>query len=356
MKKFISALIAGLFFSTMLSSLVVIADENENPFNEGNGTSMDPFQITTIEQLDSIRNYLDCCFVLMNDLDFTNADSYEDSNNIIKYITGDGWKPIGGYKEGAEFTGSFNGQGFTISNLFVNQSFAHYSSLFGKIVDAEIFHLILDDVYVKGTGFIGGIAGNNEQGEITDCTISGFVDGSSLYIGGLVGRNNGSIDNCHVSTLVSGDLYVGGLVGLNKGCIFNSSASEDVNGNDYKSEIRNIGGLVGGNLGSISDSFATGNVTGNSYVGGLAGGNWQNISDCYATGKVTSVWHNHGNITLGRRYVGRLTGANFGSVTDSYATGKVAFRGYSFGILYHLITHIFADRFFSDDWSWWLKI
>lgn len=355
MKKYASVILACLLLLISFNSVFVGADESKIPFKKGNGTNDDPYQITTIEELDAIRDYLDCCFMLMNHLDFEDDASYANPENKEMYTTDEGWQPIGYYEKGTEFTGSFDGQDYSISNLFVNQSSSVYSSLFGKILTAEISHLDLIDVCVVGRGDVGSVAGGSDKSTVIACSASGMVIGSGFYVGGLVGWNTGSISDCNVSADVTGDFYVGGLVGLNKGVITDSSASGEVIGSDFKNEVRNIGGLVGGNSGSVMNSFASGNVTGNSYVGGLVGANWHNVSHCYAKGKVTSVWHNHGNITLGRRYVGKLTGANFGNVSSSYATGGVAFQGYVLGVFYHLLTHLLPERFSLDGLDWWMN-
>ena len=354
MKKISSIVIACSLLFVVFSSASVYADDSDtSPFTNGSGTHADPYQITTIEELDAIRDYLDKSFILMNNLDFEDDASYTDPENKDDYITGDGWCHIGYYTEGSEFTGSFDGQGYTISNLFVNRSSTVYSSLFGYVLDAEISHLGLIDVYVIGRGSLGSFAGNIERSSLSDCYATGYVDGSGFYVGGLVGRNNGFISDCQASVEVTGDFYVGGLVGLNEGSITDCYATGNVIGNDFDNEIRNIGGLVGGNAGSVLDSFASGNVTGNTYMGGLVGANWHNISRCHAKGKVTGIWHNYGHITFGRRYVGSLTGANFGNVSYSYATGRATFRWYVFGVFYHLLTHLLPDGFSLSELDWW---
>ena len=169
MRKFLSIVMAGLLVTIVFNSASVYADTSDTtPFADGSGTYADPYHISTIEELDTIRDYLDKSFILMNNLDFNDDASYADPDNKHDYITGDGWCPIGHYKEGTEFTGSFDGQQYAISNLFVNRSSSDYSSLFGYVLDAEIFHLGLIDVYVTGRGNIGSFAGNSERSSLSD--------------------------------------------------------------------------------------------------------------------------------------------------------------------------------------------
>ncbi len=350
MRKILPFLMAGffvaiLFNTTSIYAATSIINTNKNTgFMVGQGTIEEPYQISTIEELDAIRNYPDNNFLLIKNLDFRDDDSYANPTHKIDYITGDGWLPIGSNREGPAFTGSFDGQGFTIYNLFVNRSSSVYSSLFGYLFEAQISHLHLDNVQVTGRGAVGSFAGGLTKSIISDCYATGQVKGSGYYIGGLVGWNNGTISSCHVSVEIIGYSYVGGLVGYNEGLISDSSVTGNVIGNDFDKEIRNIGGLIGGNGGDIIDSFATGDVTGNTYVGGLVGANWQNISYCYATGKVTHVWHNYGNVTFGRRFVGRLSGADFGTTLNSYATGKISIKLFVEGLFWHILYQLLPDQ------------
>jgi hypothetical protein len=350
MKKMLPLVMAGFIFATIFNAANVYAYNPGNANNKnkyfltGFGTTDDPFQITTIEELNAIRFNLDKNYLLMNNLDFNNDGSYADPSHKDDYITGDGWQPIGHYNEGTEFTGSFDGQGYKISNLYVNPGDSSYSSLFGYLLNAEISHVELINVDITGRFSTGSIAGHSERSSIIDCYATGEIISSFFYVGGLVGRNNGSIIDCESFVDVTGDFFcIGGLVGLNEGFISGCSSHGDVIGYDFKHEIHEIGGLVGANIGTIVESFATGDVMGNTYVGGLAGGNWQNISDCYATGKVTHVWYNYSNIVLGRRYVGKLTGANFGSTTNSYATGKISIKLFPEGLFWHILYQLLQD-------------
>ncbi len=165
---------------------------------------------------------------------------------------------------------------------------------------------------VSGTSYVGGLAGNNHEGIISDCNSTGAVSGASNseYVGGLVGGNGyGSISNCHSTGNVSGlsnSCYVGGLVGSNSyGSICNCPSTGLVSGS------QRVGGLVGENYvnGSISDCYSTGAVSGTSYyVGGLVGCNIEGaITNCFSSGSV-----------IGDDYVGGLMGYNYGSVSSSF--------------------------------------
>ncbi len=104
---------------------------------------------------------------------------------------------------------------------------------------------------------VGGLVGVNYEGTLTACYATGSVSGLN-YVGGLAGNNyGGTITSCYATGLVSGISYVGGLVGWNgewkdndKSTLTACYATGSVIGTgDY------VGGLVGKNSGSISSSY-----------------------------------------------------------------------------------------------------
>jgi len=220
--------------------------------------------IYTIEDLDNIHNYLSGNYILMNDLDFKDDDSYDNASvNKTGYITGNGWNPIGG--SWPYFSGTFNGNNKTISNLFINRSSTEDVGLFGIInLGAEISNLRVIGVDVSGKRHVGGLVGQN-HGSTTNSYATGIVTGNE-WVGGLVGINSGYVFNCYFTgSVTAGNVYAGGLAGSNYNSISDSYSSGDVKGNT-------AGGLVGLNFyGSISNCYATGRVTGGCNVGGLVG-------------------------------------------------------------------------------------
>jgi hypothetical protein len=176
------------------------------------------------------------------------------------------------------FTGTFDGQGHTISNLTIlRPSSDAPQGLFGR-VEGVIKNLGLVNVLISGGSTVGGIAGNvGWLGRIINCFVTGNVKGVG-GVGGVAGTvsSYGRIANSYSSAVISGDSYVGGvsgsLGGSFGGYIENCYSTGNVTGRNK------IGGLTGEitNLGSdysssITNSFATGNVSGNDNVGGLVG-------------------------------------------------------------------------------------
>ncbi|MCT7472655.1 beta strand repeat-containing protein [Aliarcobacter cryaerophilus] len=227
----------------------------------------------------------------------------------------EGWNPIGDYSN--RFTGTFDGLGFTISNLYINRPSQNYVGLFGYTNNATIKNIGLKDVNITGSTYVGGLVGRSENGgTISNSYASGSVTGFN-DVGGLVGWNfQGTITNSYASGSVDGTDFLGGLVGTNRGTITNSYASGSVDGTDF------LGGLVGLNYGTITNSYASGSVDGHSYVGGLVGLNYGTITNSYASGSVD-----------GHSYVGGLVGLNYGTITNSYASGSVDGHSYVGGLV-----------------------
>ncbi len=177
------------------------------------------------------------------------------------YNGGAGWTPIADAGIGTtDFVATFEGNGHTISNLFVNggRSQSTALGLFGYVgksdANARIRNLGLVDVFVKGTAtYTGGLAGylNSNQtigfgqsaftayGEIATSYVTGIVSGAG-NVGGLVGQNEGSIRASYSHAAVSGMAQAGGLVGqVGGGIIYNSYAAGPV------AAATNPGGLAG---------------------------------------------------------------------------------------------------------------
>jgi hypothetical protein len=189
----------------------------------------------------------------MNDLDSSTA-GYEELAGP-NGNEGIGWLPIG--TEDDAFTGSLDGQGYEIRDLFIN---------------------LPDEDNVGLFSIVG------EGGRIEDIGIVNADVTSGAFIGSLVGSNNGTVSNSYSTGSVTGGFWVGGLVGFNfeEGTVSNSYSTGNVTGG------YGIGGLAGGNMGTMSNSYSTCSVTGYEGAGGLLGANWPGtVSNCYSTGSVT---------------------------------------------------------------------
>ncbi|MBI9016391.1 MAG: PASTA domain-containing protein [Phycisphaerae bacterium] len=259
---------------------------------QGDGTEANPYQVSSAQQLINIGNddsLLDKHFIMTADIDlagytFNHAVIGRDIDNNNTAFQGVG------------FSGIFDGNGYTISNLTIKATEEDHLGLFGCVYsNGKISNLGLESVNIVG-GYrhnrIGGIAGWN-YGIIIECYTTGCVSG-----GGLAGFSTGEIFQCYSTASVSS----GGLVTYNGGIISQSFATGAVRGDNGSG-----GGLAGGNNGTISQSYATGSVSGDSMVGGLVGCNQGTISQCYATGYV-----------YGNEYVRGLVGYDYDKVESSF--------------------------------------
>ena len=330
--------------------------------------------IYTLDDLDAIRYQLDgsayktvhnvqpnkrgcpaaVCkgYELMRSLDFNTDTSYRSTSNKVAWTTDEGWVSIGHASN--RFRGVFEGNGYTLSGLYINRPDSDHIGLFSALdADSEIKNVRLLDVDIRGRSRIGGLAGDN-GGDITNSyvmggTIANRIRGSGLesFVGGLVGFNEsrGEIISSFANVIVTGQNRVGGLVGQNEGSIMSSYAAKNVTGLRMSS-ADGLGGLVGYNYGLIMNSYATGNVIGRAHsagFGGLVGYNYSSIINSYATGAVRGngrfsteigglVGYNKGSIkstyakgaVWGNFQVGGLVGDNLSSIINSYASGQVS--------------------------------
>ncbi len=316
-----------------------------------------PIEISSLEGLQKIgdeRKYpLDRDYVLVSDIDATPT---EGMNN------GKGFEPIG-TSSTESFRGTFNGNGFVISNLTIDRPGVSTLGLFQIISGAgEVLDLTLSEVSIKGSAAVGGIVGRLSQdsdiGGIKGCKVSGIVDvGDGRSVGGIAGIISGistveavKVENSSFQGLVVGNLNVGGLVGENDGSTIRGSRSDgevevETQGDLLKASASRVGGLVGSNGGTIkgsrssitivpdsielvgglvglnggliTKSYSTGDVSGSSAVGGLAGRNADNSDS-----RIVESWSS--SAVSGDKETGGLVGANGGLVDKSYASGSVS--------------------------------
>ena len=195
--------------------------------------------------------------------------------DVAPYNAGVGWEPIGTFAPGASFTATFEGNGNTISGLFINRT-TSYVGLFGYLDNAGVIRDVgLTGVAVSGGTAVGGLTGGG-SGTISVSYVTGTVSGSHNNVGGLVGASNTRIVASFATASVSSNAdVVGGLVGANTGTITASYATGRLGG------IADVGGLIGHNAGVVTASYATGAVSGTSKAGGLTGSNRGTITASY---------------------------------------------------------------------------
>jgi len=248
----------------------------------GSGDANDPYQIHNAQQMQAIGadpNYWGGHFKLMKDIDLSD-------------YTGTSFNIIG--NDVNAFTGVFDGDGHTISNLTYDSNGLNYIGLFGYIDDpnAEIKNLglIEPDVNTADSGAVGCLIGRMDDGTVKNCYVEGGSVSGDSSVGGLAGESRSSISGCYSTCSVTGEFRVGGLAGANLGSVSNSYSMGTVIGDER------VGGLVGEHYrGSITSSYSAGSVTGVIDTGGLVGFDADNIAfsdslwDVNSSGQTTSA-------------------------------------------------------------------
>jgi len=250
------------------------------------------------------------------------------------------------------FTGSFDGNSYTISDLYVNwvpsTSFEPYQAagLFGQADDATFRDVTISDATVNGGYYAGILVGEcwNNAGNVTveDVHVSGDIEGWGT-LGGLAGKlgywaddgESVTITDCSSSGTVSTAFdesgeYVGGLIGeIAYGTVTDCSSSCDIEA--WWTTV--IGGLIGEcDYSDLLHCYATGDILAVNLAdgaGGLIGyfggydGVWSTITECFSTGDVLVV-PNGAYPCDTTFYVGGLVGDSFClNVSNSYSRGDV---------------------------------
>ena len=268
----------------------------------GNGVD-NPFQISTAAELAWFRDYVNGTIVDEGEADGTThlsasamltADidlsefcyAADDSKNIIAKS----WEPIG---VGDAYTGTFDGSGKTISNLYIKAE-KNQAGLFGYTFQSTIKNLTFENANVTNTelytGILVGDAGyqttlQNIKISTNKCQVIGGKD----YTGGIAGSLDGNAYNCVNYAMVQGQEDVGGLFGYysREG----NSITACANYGKVTAARKNAGGLVGYfDSGTIQDCANYGDITGTNAVGNLIGSADKcNLNNVLGTGNVTAT-------------------------------------------------------------------
>ena len=240
-----------------------------------------------------------------------------DNIDLSAYQTGEGWTPIG--TSSNPFRGTFNGNGYVVSNLYINTTATTSGiGLFGMAND--ISNLGVENAYVNApnansVGILVGSRGTISSVTLNNCYSTGEVIGVS-NVGGLGGNSIGATA-CYSTADVTGKAYVGGVIG--NGIISKCFSTGSVTGNS------NVGGVAGSSSGT-SNCYSTGRVSGNYYVGGIVGEQYGSFSNCYVLGRSDDL----DGVFIGRASMqpGTLTNCYY----SSYYTGKplAGTAGYTF--------------------------
>ncbi len=278
----------------------------DTTFAGGRGIISNPYLICTTTQLETLSLnsiYWDKNFLLMADLDLSSISNFT--------IIGD---------DTTFFTGAFDGNGYSISNIMINSSTVDGIGFFGRAAGGHFARLTLKSVDVVGVDIVGGLIGrgglgNTDANFIYRCSVQGIIQGTNS-VGGMVGRLSSSyILDSFTDVNVTGDSAVGGMVG-----------STDINM-------------------PITNSYAIGSVTGVDNVGGIMGiGRYSGtvISNSFSSIDIVGTGANIGTI------FGLVTDSAI--VTGSYYDAEKSCTGCDY-ILGTAVDTIAAPNYFYDKTS-----
>ncbi len=217
----------------------------------GSGSSDDPFEITSVDNL----------YWLTQNSDYWSGGYYFEQTADIDASGISSFTPIGNLT--TNFTGTYDGQGYSISNLTINSNDG-YVGFFGKTNEATIKNIGLVDCSITSTSMkVGSLAGMEASSIISNCYSTGSVSGQ-YYVGGLIGSTSvGTIQKCYSKCSVT-------------------------------AETTCAGGLVGNSQSAckISNCYSTGAVSGSNYLGGIVGQLWggnEGLNYCYTTSSISST-------------------------------------------------------------------
>ncbi len=332
-----------------------------------------PIEIFTADDLDDVRNDLTADYILMADINLGGFD----------------FAPIG--SDADRFTGTFDGNGFTIRNFtYHGFPFESFVGLFSATNGAVLTDITLQNIDVNGVERVGGLVGQALYSTISGCKVTNgqFVQGPSsvvgcLNVGGLAGHVQGTLVQGCVSYANSHcyERWSGSLIGH----VHLGSTVRDCKAYGKATGASVVGGLSGNVHGSLMERCSSfGDVQAGSVCGGLTGWLQEDllndpplttiVRDCTATGNVTSTgsgivmfedengnlilaspsngglagWLDEGSVIERCRASGNLTSPDPGNtncgglvgraqadcqITDCSATGEIIFGNTAAGLV-----------------------
>ena len=276
-------------------------------------------------------------------------------------LKGIDWTPIG-IDYNHQYTGTFNGNGKTITGLTVTGS-DQYAGLFGYIGSGgTVKNVVLEGVQIESDNDmsdVGGVAGQS-YGNIENCSVSGSVSvsGTNSIAGGVVGyQTGGSITGCSSSATVNAGGVAGGVVGLADGgaTLTACYATDNVTIESSGTGSYFAGGVVGINtVSTLKACYAWGSVTGSGsgtvYVGGVTGSN--------DLGTLTACYHAKGTVSGPAGTTGGVTGRNYKFFNDPVITACYWGSNPDTGIGYNEggSTTIETTKVTDGDWTEAMKV
>ena len=272
----------------------------------GKGTEAEPFELKTAEHLAWFRDFVNegnmkACAKIADDVKEIDMSTVCHKADAEKQVAELSWTPIGNFARN-KYQGTFDGNGKTISNLYIINAASEHLGFFGYAEKGSIKNITFDNAKVKSTvdHWTGILAGFEELciieniKTLANCSVEG-----KDYVGGIAGIASGDIGNCENHAMVNGANSVGGIVGG-----YRESGKSIISCANY-GVVTGTGNYVGGiagNFGSgtIQNCANYGDITGADIVGNLIGfGSICNLNNVLGTGNVTATSVDRAGLLVG---------------------------------------------------------
>ena len=263
----------------------------------GKGTEAEPFVLKTADHLAWFRDFVNegnmkACAKIANDVKEIDMSTVCHKADTEKQVAELSWTPIG-ISFGNKYQGTFDGNGKTISNLYIINAASGSVGFFGYAEKGSIKNITFDNAKVKSTVdyYTGILAGFGELciieniKTLANCSVEG-----KNGVGGIAGMASGDIGNCENHAMVNGANFVGGIVGD-----YRESGKSIISCANYgvvTGTGNSVGGIAGGYFGSgtIQNCANYGDITGADIVGNLIGdGSICNLNNVLGTGNVIAT-------------------------------------------------------------------
>ena len=262
----------------------------------GKGTEAEPFELKTAEHLAWFRDFvnegnMEACAKIADDVKEIDMSTVCHKADTEKQVAELSWTPIGNFA-GNKYQGTFDGNGKTISNLYIINAASSSVGFFGYAEKGSFKNITFDNAKVKSTvdHYTGILAGFGELciieniKTLANCSVEG-----KNGVGGIAGMASGGIGDCENHAMVNGANVVGGIVGAYRGS--GKSIISCANYGVVTGTGNSVGGIAGGyGSGTIQNCANYGDITGADIVGNLIGdGSICNLNNVLGTGNVIAT-------------------------------------------------------------------
>ena len=273
----------------------------------GKGTEAEPFELKTADHLAWFRDFVNegnmkACAKIADDVKEIDMSTVCHKADAEKQVAELSWTPIG-ISFGNKYQGTFDGNGKTISNLYIINAASGSVGFFGYAEKGSIKNITFDNAKVKSTvdHWTGILAGSEELCVIeniktlANCSVEGKEG-----VGGIAGMASGDIGNCENHAMVNGANSVGGIVGGYRE--FGKSIISCANYGVVTGTGNSVGGIAGNfGSGTIQNCANYGDITGADFVGNLIGDGYIcNLNNVLGTGNVTATSADRAGLLVGR--------------------------------------------------------